>query len=83
MQCCCGTRRPSGEVQLLLDKEILQPKKAGPWRSFLSDVAVWTQPAPPSAAIAMLVSPCSCSEELLAWAGANPELGVASPVAME
>ncbi|XP_030365620.1 leucine-rich repeat extensin-like protein 3 [Strigops habroptila] len=60
-----------------------QPKKAGPWRSSLTDVAVRTQPSPPPAAIAMLVSPCSCSEELLAWSGVNPQLGVAAPVAME
>ncbi|GAB0200670.1 hypothetical protein GRJ2_002532500 [Grus japonensis] len=60
-----------------------QPKKPGPWRSFLSDVAVWPQPSPPSAALAMLVSPRCCSEELLARAGAHPKLGVAALVAME
>ncbi|XP_074421796.1 cortexin-1 isoform X1 [Larus michahellis] len=60
-----------------------QPKRAGPWRPFRSDVAVWTQPSPPPAAVAMLVSPRSCSEELSARAGVNPELGVAALVAME
>ncbi|KAM6369393.1 cortexin-1 isoform 1-T1 [Pluvialis apricaria] len=66
-----------------IQEAVFKPKKAGPWRPFLSDVAVWTQPSPPSAARAMLVTPCSCSEELSAWAGANPQLGVAALVAME
>ncbi|XP_053906376.1 cortexin-1 isoform X1 [Cuculus canorus] len=78
--CASEAQNDRGSTTALL---YLQPKKAGSWRPFLSDVAVWTQPSPPSAAVAMLTSPWSCSEEVLAWAGANPQLGVAAPVPME
>ncbi|XP_054037901.1 cortexin-1 isoform X2 [Rissa tridactyla] len=66
-----------------IQEVVFKPKRAGPWRPFRSDVAVWTQPSPPPAAVAMLASPRSCSEELSARAGVNPELGVAALVAME
>ncbi|XP_027561897.1 uncharacterized protein LOC113978842 isoform X1 [Neopelma chrysocephalum] len=78
-----GTERglhPTWDRQSSWDRQILalEPRKAGPWRPSLSDVAAGTRPPPAPAAVAMLVSPRSCSEELWALAGALP-----APVPME
>ncbi|XP_010723053.1 cortexin-1 isoform X1 [Meleagris gallopavo] len=54
------------------NRSALQPKKAGSWRSLLSDVAVGRQSSA-FPATAMLVHPHSWSE-LLVCTGENPEL---------